>query len=124
MKRLLCAMALAGTSASAIADNYAVSVRVGDPSFYGRIDIGGSPPPRLVYTQPIVVEPAPVGAVGQPIYLRVPPGHAKHWRKFCYRYNACGQPVYFVQDSWYSNVYVPRYRDAHKKKKGKGHKEG
>ena len=67
----------------------------------------------------------------QPIYLHVPPGHAKDWRKHCRKSNACGQPVYFVQEDWYNNVYVPRYRDrerhgqGHDKKhgKGKGHKE-
>jgi hypothetical protein len=24
-----------------------------------------------------------------------------------------GQPVYFVQDSWYNNTYAPRYRQSH-----------
>lgn len=112
MKRLLCAAALAGVSFSVMAADVGVSVRVGEPGFYGRIDVGSAPPPRLVYAEPVVVEQAP-GVVRQPIYLRVPPGHAKHWRKFCYRYNACGQPVYFVQDSWYTNVYVPYYRRAY-----------
>ncbi|MNN39992.1 hypothetical protein D3C81_1540490 [compost metagenome] len=49
----------------------------------------------------------------RPIYLRVPPGHAKHWSKHCRKYNACNQEVYFVQDSWYNNQYVPRYRQQH-----------
>src|SRR2546425_10235251 len=31
----------------------------------------------------VVAEPV------QPIYLHVPPGHAKHWRKHCHEYNAC-----------------------------------
>ena len=29
------------------------------------------------------------------------------------RYNACGRPVYFVDDGWYNTVYVPRYRKQH-----------
>jgi hypothetical protein len=75
-----------------------------------------------------VIQPLPVGVVRQPIYLHVPPGHAKDWRKHCSKYNACGQPVYFVQENWYNEVYVPRYRDQsddHGKGhgKGKGHKE-
>jgi hypothetical protein len=49
----------------------------------------------------------------QPIYLHVPPDHAKDWRKHCREYNACAQPVYFVQDGWYENVYVPQYRAAY-----------
>jgi uncharacterized protein YcfJ len=110
MKRWLCAMATFGVGASALAADVGVSVRVGEPGFYGRIDVGNLPAPRVTYAEPIVVERAPVGVAREPIYLRVPPGHAKHWRKFCYRYNACGQPVYFVQDAWYDDVYVPYYR--------------
>jgi len=114
MKKLLmlAAAALAGTPA--FANDVAVSISAGQPGFYGRIDIGGVPqPPRLVYAQPIVVQPAPVGVAQPPVYLRVPPGHAKHWAKHCAQYHACGQPVYFVQDGWYNNVYVPYYRHGH-----------
>jgi len=97
MQRLLLALAVATVSVSAMAADVGVTVRVGQPNFYGRIDIGDMPRPQVVYAQPIVVQPAPQGVIGQPIYLRVPPGHAKHWNKHCQRYNACGQPVYFVQ---------------------------
>ena len=45
-----------------------------------------------------------------PIYLHVPPGHAKHWRRHCGEYNACGERVFFVQDGWYNREYVPRYQ--------------
>jgi len=110
MKRLLCMLMAAAAAAPAFASDVGVSVRVGQPGFYGRVDIGNLPPPRVMYAEPVVVAPAPVGVVREPIYLRVPPGHARHWRKFCARYNACGQPVYFVQDSWYNDVYVPYYR--------------
>ena len=86
-----------------------VSVAVGQPGFYGRIDVGGVPqPPRLVYAQPIVVE-STTAVMAPPIYLRVPPGHTKHWSKHCARYNACARPVYFVQDAWYTSVYAPYY---------------
>ncbi len=47
----------------------------------------------------------------QPIYMRVPPGHAKRWKKHCRDYNACGERVYFVQHNWYNREYVPRYRE-------------
>jgi hypothetical protein len=125
MKRLLILAAVASATTSALAASVGVSVHVGEPGFYGRIDIGNFPPPQLVFPEPVIIQPVPVGVVRQPIYLHVPPGHAKDWRKHCRKYNACGQPVYFVQEDWYSNVYVPRYRDAqHKKKQGKGHKEG
>ena len=64
-----------------------------------------------MYTrQPVIVE-RQVRYVGQPVYLRVPEGHRKHWDKHCREYNACGQQVFFVQDGWYNNTYAPRYRD-------------
>ena len=112
MRHLVLTIAVAAASAGAMAADVGVSVRVGQPNFYGRIDLGELPRPQVVYAQPIIVQPAPVGVVVQPIYLRVPPGHAKHWNKHCQRYNACGQPVYFVQEGWYNNVYAPRYRVA------------
>jgi hypothetical protein len=90
-----------------------VSVQIGQPGFYGTLDIGGFPQPQVIYPQPVVIQPVPVGVVREPIYLRVPPGHAKNWSKHCRKYNACGQPVYFVQDGWYNQVYVPRYREIH-----------
>ena len=46
----------------------------------------------------------------QPLYLYVPPGHQKNWRKFCGRYNACGQPVYFVKEQWVRERYNERQR--------------
>jgi hypothetical protein len=129
MKRFLFVAAVAAVTAPALAAEVGVSVQVGEPGFYGRIDIGNFPQPRLVYAQPVVIQPVPVAVVREPIYLHVPPGHAKDWRKHCGKYNACGQPVYFVQENWYNNVYVPRYRassdhqgERHGKGHGKGHK--
>ncbi len=133
MKRFLFAALLLAGAGQALATDVGVSVTVGQPGFYGRIDIGNYPPPVLVYPEPVVIQPVPVGVVYQPMYLHVPPGHAKHWSKHCGKYNACGRPVYFVQDRWYNEVYVPRYReygDGHhdgkgnykKNGKGKGHK--
>ena len=112
MKRLLFAAAVCAISVSALATDVGVAVSVGQPGFYGRVEIGNLPPPQLVYAQPIVVRPAP-GVVATPIYLHVPPGHAKNWRKHCAQYNACGQPVYFVADRWYNDVYVAHYRGGH-----------
>lgn len=113
MKRLFCAAILAAATFPAFAADVGVSVTVGQPGFYGRIDIGDYPRPQLVYAEPLVIQAVPVGVVRSPIYLRVPPGHAKNWRKHCRSYGACGRPVYFVRDSWYNDVYVPRYRERH-----------
>jgi hypothetical protein len=142
MKRFLLATVAASltlAAGSVSAADVGVSISIGDPNFYGRIDIGDYPRPRLIYAEPVVVER--VHVVETPVYMRVPPGHAKHWSKHCREYDACGRRVYFVQDSWYNDVYVPRYRERHGKHhdhddhhddhghpgkghgKGKGHKD-
>lgn len=111
MKRLIFASAMAAAAAApALAADVGVSVSIGQPGFYGHIDIGNVPRPQVLYAEPVVIQRVPVGVVRQPVYLHVPPGHAKNWSKHCGRYNACAQPVYFVQESWYNDVYVPRYR--------------
>ena len=89
-----------------------VSVSVGQPGFYGRIDLGGYPAPQLIYSQPMYAHAPAYGAA--PMYLHAPPGHVKHWHKHCHRYGACGAPVYFVQERWYQRVYVPEYRHHHR----------
>ncbi|MBI3094759.1 MAG: hypothetical protein HYY97_07780 [Rhodocyclales bacterium] len=113
MKRHLIAAALAASalSATALAGDVGVSVSIGQPGFYGRIDVGDFPPPAVIYREPVFIQSVPVSRA--PIYLRVPPGHAKHWGKHCHRYNACGERVYFVRDDWYNREYVPRYRERH-----------
>jgi hypothetical protein len=93
--------------------NVGVAVSVGQPGFYGQIDVGGVPPPPVIYAQPMVIQPLPPGVVYPPLYLHVPPGHYRNWRYYCGRYNACGRPVYFVNDGWYRHTYVPYYRHQH-----------
>ena len=110
MKHILIAICICTSTVYALAGDVGVTVTVGQPGFYGRIDIGNYPPPVVVYSQPLVIAPAPVAVVQQPLYLRVPPGHAKKWSKHCAKYNACGQSVYFVQENWYQKVYVPTYQ--------------
>lgn len=68
------------------------------PGVYGRVQIGNAPPPPVLYPQPVVIHPPAVVIPRSPIYLYVPPGHAKNWSKHCARYAACGQPVYFVKE--------------------------
>jgi len=110
MKHFLSILVIALVIAtSAHAADVGVSVSVGQPGFYGRLDIGNFPHPELVYPEPVVVRPH-VGLVEQPVYLHVPPGHEKKWRKHCHKYNACGRPVYFVRDRWYNDVYVPHHK--------------
>ena len=120
MKRLLFAAALALAATSASAADVGVSITIGQPGFYGRIDIGDYPRPRLIYSEPRIIYREV--AVREPIYLNVPPGHAKNWRKHCRKYDACGERVYFVQDSWYNQVYVPRYQERHDDRRDKDQK--
>lgn len=108
--QLLFAGVLAATAACARAE-VGVSVSIGQPGFFGRLDIGDYPAPLLVYPQPLVIGRVRPGVAHAPIYLHVPPGHARDWARHCRRYQACGRPVYFVRESWYSDVYVPRYRE-------------
>ena len=113
MKNLLLAAALSAVAVPALAGDVAVSVRIGEPGFYGQIDIGNVPQPQVVYVRPVVIERVVEYADAAPIYLHVPPGHEKHWKKHCREYNACGRPVYFVRHDWYDNEYVPRYRQRY-----------
>lgn len=88
-----------------------VSIGINQPGMYGRINIGDFPqPPMLIQPQPVIIAPSPVAVHQQPIYLYVPPGHQQHWRENCYRYNACGQPVYFVHENWVRDRYEERRR--------------
>jgi len=98
-----------------------VSVNIGEPGFFGQIDIGNMAPPPVVMPQPLIV--APVAVVAPPIYLRVPPEQIHDWRHYCYRYHACDRRVFFVQDSWYQNEYVPRYQHEHHPEMGREHHE-
>jgi hypothetical protein len=116
MKTKILAATLLALCTSAFATDVGVSVTVGQPGFYGRIDLGNMGPPPVVYEQPVIVQ-RPVRFIEEPLYLRVPPGHQKNWRKHCGRYGACGRNVYFVRDEWYVNDYAPRYRREH------GHRE-
>jgi hypothetical protein len=114
MKRFLIAAALAATfvTTAAFAADVGVSLSIGEPGFYGRLDIGGYPQPQLVYRQPIAVERVPTNR--EPIYLHVRPGHASHWKNHCREYSACGERVYFVHNNWYHREYVPRYQQQHR----------
>jgi hypothetical protein len=110
----LVAAALLAAGTAAFASEPTIHVSVGgqvSPGVYGRVDFGNAPPPPVVYPQPVViVHPAQPVAMA-PVYLHVPPGHARHWAKHCQRYDACGRPVYFVK----SAEYEPHDRKGHGK---------
>ncbi len=114
MKRiyLIASILLITLPLRAVADtNVGLSVRVGEPGFYGTIDIGNAPPPVVYSSQAVIVQPAPPAAAPlPPLYLRVPPDHRAHWNMHCAEYHACGRSVYFVDDKWYKETYAPHYR--------------
>ena len=76
---------LVGYGATVFAADVGVSISVGQPGFYGRIDLGDAPRPRIYYP--------------------------RRWKDHCHEYQACGQRVYFVNDNWYNTVYVPHHRE-------------
>ncbi len=97
-----------------------VAITVGQPGFYGQVDIAGAPAPELVYPQPVLIQQGPQYVAAPPIYLHVPPGHERNWKEHCAEYRACGRPVYFVKDDWYNKQYVPHYKKEHGEQ-GHGH---
>ncbi len=133
MKTILAAAAVAivgFVAPTAHAADVGVSVNISQPGVYGRIDIGRFPQPQVIVQQPVIISrPAYVRPV-EPVYMWVPPGHRKNWRKHCGAYNACGVPVYFVQDRWYDREVRSHHderrddRDDHRGDgRGKGHKD-
>ena len=111
MKKILAALLLstAAFTAPALAD-VGISLRIGDPGFYGQLDIGGYGAPRLLHRRPVIVIDRHRDLA--PIYLHVPREHARRWNRYCARYYACARPVYFVRSDWYRHVYAPRYRQT------------
>ena len=129
---------LLASTAPALAADVGVSIGISQPGVYGRIDIGRFPQPQVIVQQPVVIN-RPYRQVVDPVYLWVPPGHQKNWRQYCGRYNACGVPVYFVQERWYRDngpgrEYYQGRRDErrddrhddhdHDRGHGKGHGKG
>lgn len=131
LARALLPLLLLTLAGGARAQELGVSISVGQPGFYGRIELGPDAGlrPQLIYSQPVWSERARGHeqaehvygpAFAEPLYLYVPPDHARHWRRYCAFYQACRRPVFFVQERWYRDVYVPHYRRIY----GPGHGYG
>jgi hypothetical protein len=106
MKRIFAVvLAVAAIGSASAETSVGVSIGIHQPGVYGRIDIGDVPRPALVYAQPVIIAAPPVMYERRPIYLYVPPVHQQDWRRYCGRYAACGQPVYFVRDQWVRERY-------------------
>jgi len=126
MKPILLIPFLAFLGTPALQAQAPININLGEPGYYGPIVIDDSyPKPRLMFSDPRVLDEA--HRTGRPLYLHIPPGHAKDWEKHCKHYDACDQPAYFVEESWYSDEYVPAYqkhRGEMGKAKGKGQGKG
>lgn len=122
-KYLLTAIAGLATATAApawSAVDVGVGITIREPGVYGRIEIGSQPPPPVLYAQPVIIARPAVVVQQQPLYLYVPPGHAKNWGKHCQRYNACARQVYFVQEEWVQARYEEHRGKGHNKNKGQG----
>src|SRR6266851_5437389 len=118
----MAALTLAGASVGRAGDlgiNVILSGQVA-PGIYGQVQLGNAPPPPLVYAQPMLIESQ--AAPPPPVYLHVPPDHARNWRKHCREYNACNRPVYFVRSVEYEPNYERRGHDR-EDDHGRGHDE-
>ena len=114
----LSAIMTAAAVPEALAQNVSINAVITGqivPGVYGQFVVGNGPPPPLVYSQPVIVQPPAVAVVTpmQPIYLHVPPGHAKHWSKHCHEYDACNRPVYFVKSAEYEPGYAADHGHHH-----------
>ncbi|HUN25701.1 MAG TPA: hypothetical protein VMU67_05280 [Steroidobacteraceae bacterium] len=110
---LLCTMGAASSRAGDISFGLTITGPV-IPGVYGHVVIGNAPPPPVVYAHPMVIQPPPPGVVFAPIYLHVPPEHARHWRAHCHEYHACNRPVYFVRSAEYEPGFnMEKWRREH-----------
>jgi hypothetical protein len=100
------------------------SIGINQPGVYGRIDIGSYPQPAIVYPQPVVIMPSPVAVYQRPVYLYVPAEHQMNWGRYCQRYGACGQPVYFVREDWVQTRYTDEHRYRREHGRGDDHGNG
>jgi hypothetical protein len=118
MNRIISAatLAIALLTGTAQAADVGVSINISQPGVYGRVDIGQFPQPVLIAPRPIIVTHAP--RVHEPVYLWVPTNHRQNWRRYCGRYDACGAPVYFVQDRWYQQRVMAPYYAQHRRDRG------
>ena len=66
MRKILCATLLGLCVAPALAADVGVSISIGQPGFYGQIDIGNVPQPQLVYPRPVVIQRLPESQIEAP----------------------------------------------------------
>jgi hypothetical protein len=117
---VLAGLLIAGTGVSRAGDLDIHVILSGQiaPGVYGQVRLGNDPPPPVVYAQPMLIEPQ--ASPQAPVYLHVPPDHAKNWRKHCHEYHACNRQVYFVRSAEYAAA-DDHWDHAHDRDHGRGH---
>ena len=115
----LCVLAAAAAANASPNVNIIVGGEI-SPGVYGRVELGSAPPPPVYYPRPVTIVRPVRPVVVEPIYLHVPPGHAKRWSRYCRSYNACGRPVYFVRSAEYEPGYRRHGRDDDRRDHGRG----
>lgn len=83
------------------------------PGVYGRVEVGNNSHPSIYYPEPRIVVKESRYAKSRPVYLHVPPGHAKNWGKHCHKYHACERPVYFIKSVEYEESYQREHSRDH-----------
>src|SRR3569833_2656742 len=87
MKNTYCVGAVAALALGAAGAHADVDIGVAihgeiAPGVYGRVDLGGYPPPALVYAKPVIIEQPPSHVVvAGPRGRRGPPGRARAGRR-------------------------------------------
>lgn len=110
MKKLLIGLGLVVAALTASAQ---VAVSVGGrlaPGVYGSVNIGDYGRPAVVYTQPQVIV-RDYSYVEEPVYIYVPTWQQRNWGRYCYQYQSCNRPVYFVQETWVREQYTRQQND-------------
>lgn len=126
IKQLLAVCTFALAPCLSQADDLGISVVVEgeiQPGVYGRVELGKDSHPDLVYREPRLVRVDERYSSHRPVYLHVPPGHAKNWDKHCHKYNACYRKVYFVRSAEYDEDYShqhEQHQEQHPSQNGKG----
>lgn len=67
---------------------------------YGVVEMD-HPEPRVLNSHPVIVHRNRGNRHADPIFVYVPAHHRRNWTRFCGRYEACRQPVYFLNEVWY-----------------------
>ena len=92
---------------------------------FGRVDLSGlKKKPKVINKKPIVIDTPALRARQKasgpvkPSYIFAPRVYYTGWERFCSRYDACAEPVYFIDHDWYYHAGPGRgmpYREGERR---------